>query len=245
MARLIDEGRIAQLSKKQGYFLKYFPARIRNVGEDAKEDRKLIYAFKDARDDAYKLVAQMVDGYLKREYGEQVKDMVFLCVPASRQEVNKSRYKEFCKEVSRLSGIKNGYSHLILMEDRLAVHERRRGREKEISKVSIMDFDKPFFKGKQVLIFDDIITTGGSYAIFAEEVEKHGAHVVGGLFLARTHYIYKRYESDFQKAERCLHRTSLCSKGQGAGSETAGERKDKVAFLVRFQKVCFGHGVRF
>lgn len=86
----------------------------------------------------------MVDGYLKREYGEQVKDMVFLCVPASRQEVNKSRYKEFCKEVSRLSGIKNGYSHLILMEDRLAVHERRRGREKEISKVSIMDFDKPF-----------------------------------------------------------------------------------------------------
>ena len=52
MARLIDEGMIAQLSKKQGYFLKYFPARIRNVGEDAKEDRKLIYAFKDARDDA-------------------------------------------------------------------------------------------------------------------------------------------------------------------------------------------------
>ena len=148
--------------------------------------------FLDARDDAYKLVAQMVDGYLKREYGEQVKDMVFLCVPASRQEVNKSRYKEFCKEVSRLSGIKNGYSHLILMEDRLAVHERRRGREKEISKVSIMDFDKPFFKGKQVLIFDDIITTGGSYAIFAEEVEKHGARVVGGLFLARTHYIYKK-----------------------------------------------------
>ena len=44
----------------------------------------------------------------------------------------------------------------------------------------------------------------------------------------------RRYESDFQNAERCLHRTSLCSKGQGAGSETAGERKDKVAFLVRF-----------
>ena len=42
MARLIDEGMIAQLSKKQGYFLKYFPARIRNVGEDAKEDRKLM-----------------------------------------------------------------------------------------------------------------------------------------------------------------------------------------------------------
>lgn len=151
MARVIDEGMKAQLSKKQGFFLKYFPARIRNVGEDAKEARKLIYAFKDARDEAYKQVAQMVDSYLKKEYGEEVKDMVFLCVPASRQEVNRSRYKEFCKEVSRLSGIQNGYSHLILMEDRLAIHERRRGGEKEISKVSIMDFDRAFFKGKNTL----------------------------------------------------------------------------------------------
>ena len=66
MARVIDEGMKAQLSKKQGFFLKYFPARIRNVGEDAKEARKLIYAFKDARDDAYKQVAQMVDSYLKK-----------------------------------------------------------------------------------------------------------------------------------------------------------------------------------
>lgn len=91
-----------------------------------------------------------------------------------------------------MSGIQNGYSHLILMEDRLAIHERRRGGEKEISKVSIMDFDRAFFKGKKVLVFDDIITTGGSYALFAEEVEKHGAQVVGGLFLARTHYKYNK-----------------------------------------------------
>lgn len=78
------------------------------------------------------------------------------------------------------------------MEDRLAIHERRRGGEKEISKVSIMDFDRAFFKGKKVLVFDDIITTGGSYALFAEEVEKHGALVVGGLFLTRTHYKYNK-----------------------------------------------------
>lgn len=192
MARVMSEGMKAQMSKKRDFFLKYFPSRIRNVGEDAKAARKLIYAFKDARDMAYKKVAQMVDGYLKEQYGDKVKDMVFLAVPASRQDIHKSRYKEFCKEVSRLSGIKNGYSHLILMEDRLAVHERRNGREKEISKVSIMDFDEPFFRGKQVLIFDDIITTGGSYAIFAEEVERHGAQVVGGLFLAKTHYKYNK-----------------------------------------------------
>ena len=31
------------------FFLKYFPARIRNVGEDAIEARNLIWAFKDNR----------------------------------------------------------------------------------------------------------------------------------------------------------------------------------------------------
>ena len=74
------------------------------------------------------------------------------------------------------------------MEDRLAIHERGRAGEKSLSHVSVMDFDVPFFKGKEVIVFDDIITTGGSYALFAEAVEKHGAHVVGGLFLGKTHY---------------------------------------------------------
>lgn len=188
MARQMNEGMKAQMNKKKAFFLKYFPSRICKVSEDAKAARKLIYAFKDARDEAYKEVAKMVVTYLKKEYKEKVRDMVFLCVPASRQEVNKSRYKEFCKEVSRLSGIINGYSHLILMEDRLAIHERGRAGEKSLSHVNVMDFDKPFFKGKEVIVFDDIITTGGSYALFAEEVEKQGAHVVGGLFLGKTHY---------------------------------------------------------
>lgn len=44
------------------------------------------------------------------------------------------------------------------------------------------------FQGQGGHSFDDIITTGGSYALFAEEVERHGAHVVGGLFLGKTHY---------------------------------------------------------
>ena len=188
MARQMNEGMKAQMDKKKAFFLKYFPSRIRKVSEEAKAARKLIYAFKDARDDAYKEVAKMVVAYLEKEYREKVRNMVFLCVPASRQEANKSRYKEFCKEVSRLSGIINGSSHLILMEDRLAIHERGRAGEKSLSHVSVMDFDVPFFKGKEVIVFDDIITTGGSYALFAEEVERHGAHVVGGLFLGKTHY---------------------------------------------------------
>ena len=45
-----------------------------------------------------------------------------------------------------------------------------------------------FFKGKDVLLFDDIITKGISYATTADNLEACGANVLGGLFLAKTFY---------------------------------------------------------
>ena len=56
MAKVIDESLKKQLSKKMVHFLKYFPVRIKNVGEDAVAARNLIWAFKDSRDDAYEKV---------------------------------------------------------------------------------------------------------------------------------------------------------------------------------------------
>ncbi|MFR8354320.1 MAG: hypothetical protein ACLVEJ_00485 [Parabacteroides sp.] len=48
MAKVIDEKIKRQLEKKTTFFLKYFPVRIKNVGEDAVEARKLVWAFQDA-----------------------------------------------------------------------------------------------------------------------------------------------------------------------------------------------------
>jgi len=39
-----------------------------------------------------------------------------------------------------------------------------------------------------VLVFDDVITKGLSYAKYANQLERLGACVIGGMFLARTHY---------------------------------------------------------
>ena len=91
MAKVIDESLKKQLSKKMVHFLKYFPVRIKNVGEDAVAARNLIWAFKDSRDDAYEKVAQMTADHLQEEFGEQVTNMVFVCVPASTQERSEER----------------------------------------------------------------------------------------------------------------------------------------------------------
>jgi predicted amidophosphoribosyltransferase len=190
MAKAIDESLQRQLSKKMVHFLKYFPVRIKNVGEDAVAARNLIWAFKDSRDDAYEKVAQMTADHLQEEFSEQVSNMVFVCVPASTQEQNQSRYERFCERVSELTGIANGFTHVRVLSDRLAIHEHRH--DKSVSRAQVIDFDAEYFNGKNVLVMDDVVTTGASYALFANQLETFGANVLGGFFLGRTSYKYKQ-----------------------------------------------------
>ena len=191
MARMIDDTLKAQLSKKLVWFCKYFPVRIKNVGADAVEARRLVWAFKDAHDNAFEQVAQMTASHLVAEFGERVKNMVFVCVPASTQAKNESRYKNFSERVSELCGITNGFPHIRISGDRLAVHEHRHDKEKSITKTQVIEFDADYFVHREVAVFDDIITTGSSYALFANQLESFGANVLGGFFLGRTHYKYQ------------------------------------------------------
>lgn len=98
----------------------------------------------------------------------------------------------FCNRVSELCGIINGYSHISVSGDRLAVHEHRHDKEKSITKTQVIVFDEAYFKGKDIYVFDDVVTTGASYAIFANQLEMFGGNVLGGLFLGRTHYKYAK-----------------------------------------------------
>jgi orotate phosphoribosyltransferase len=50
----------------------------------------------------------------------------------------------------------------------------------------VIEFDKDFFRGKKILVFDDILTKGFSYARFACQLEKIGGEVLGGFFLGKT-----------------------------------------------------------
>jgi orotate phosphoribosyltransferase len=115
--------------------------------------------------------------------------MVFVCVPASTQEQNQSRYARFCERVSELTGIANGFTHVKVLSDRLAIHEHCH--DKSVSRTQVIDFDAEYFNGKNVLVMDDVVTTGTSYALFANQLETFGANVLGGFFLGRTSYKYK------------------------------------------------------
>ena len=69
----------------------------------------------------------------------------------------------------------------------LAIHENRK-LEKEIRKVNIITFDEKWFCDKTIVTFDDVITRGITWATYSDQLEQLGAHVIGGIFLAKTHY---------------------------------------------------------
>lgn len=185
MAKTIDIELQKQLDKPQTWFCKYFPVRIRNVGEREKADRQLVFDFKDGR--AYEEVARRTAAAMTERYGASCADIVFSPVPASTREKNEVRYKAFCQRVCKLTGAVNGYEHVSVSGERLSIHENRKA-EKEIRKVNVLEFDSAFFHGKSVVVFDDVISKGLSYATYAHQLESLGANVLGGLFLARTHY---------------------------------------------------------
>ena len=109
-------------------------------------------------------------------------------VPTEKK--NESRYKHFCQRVSELSGIANGFSLVHVSGERPAVHEHRH--DKSISVADLVELDAVQVKGKTICIFDDVISTGQSYGMFADRLERLGANVAGGIFLGRTHYKYKK-----------------------------------------------------
>ena len=159
-----------QWHKMMFSFFEYLPMQYRQATEREWQIRKMIWSFKDGK--AYLNIAWMIANKLHQVFGDDVKNIVFACVPASSADKNELRYKGFASAVCKFSGAINAYEHIRVSGDRLAIHEKFDS--KSLQKVQVIEFDKDFFRGKKILVFDDILTKGFSYARFACQLEKIG-----------------------------------------------------------------------
>ena len=123
----------------------------------------------------------IMDELLSTFSGYSLKYLTLVCIPASSQAKTKARYEEFSSIICEESGMINAYPHITVTEERLEKHLG--GTNTDTDKLS---FDEDFFKGKYVLLFDDIITSGDSMRTFQRKIEALGATVVGGLCLGKT-----------------------------------------------------------
>lgn len=112
---------------------------------------------------------------------DNLKQLTLVCIPASSQVKTKARYEEFSNRICNETEMINAFPHISVVTER---EERHLGGTS--MNTSQLSFDEDFFKGKYVLLFDDVITRGDSMRTFKRKMESLGAIVVGGLSLGKT-----------------------------------------------------------
>lgn len=116
---------------------------------------------------------------LKYFFGNELSKLTFVCIPASKASITQRRYEDFSEQLCTILGMSNAYRHISVKQDGEAKHIGGTMQAKYV-------FDDEFFKGKYVLLFDDVITSGSSMETFKNRMERMGAFVVGGVSIGVT-----------------------------------------------------------
>lgn len=165
-------------------YLPYYPTRF-EVSEGLKTIRQVLWNFKDgllAKDVAATLVNAVADDLPDC----QPRNNWWLCaIPASTSVKTQNRFQEFCAEFCRLTGFNNGYHLISNTDDREAKHlEENRNAVNILEHMAFSDI-----RGKNIILFDDIYTTGKSFLNVASKLNQLGAAQVRGLFLGKPHWL--------------------------------------------------------
>ena len=158
-----------------------------------KENRRIVWNFKNdparniisaAHKKAIDLVIPQIKRKLSDTFGEEyLQFLTFVCIPASTNEKNQARYEEFSSRLCAETGMENGYFHIFITKDGLSKNDPNNVSGRSIQPEVIFD---DWFTDKYVLLFDDIVTKGGTMLRYKEMLERKGATVIGGIALGKT-----------------------------------------------------------
>lgn len=161
------------------YLYYYYPKSVGCVEDYQDRIRYLIWDFKDGNNTQF--VCKQVVTVLRHFFlKETLSSLTFVCIPASAERENKIRYESFSSEVANACDMWNGFEHIRLKYDRKPKHM---GGCNDFNNIVL---DEQWFRGKKVIIFDDVVTHGDSINNMKCRLERIGARVVGAITLGYT-----------------------------------------------------------
>jgi len=164
----------------------YIPKAYRELAtEEEKNFSEWVINFKDGQKAQLKEGAQMVIFKLRQWYGDKARELVVVPVPCSSMAQYRFRFSYFCVVVANTLGQANPMQHVTILGKRTAAHRNPAHTVVKDDNYEVQ-VDGEFFKGKKVVIVDDIISSGRTADDFAKVLEEAGAEVKGGIFFAKT-----------------------------------------------------------
>lgn len=161
----------------------YVPQRfLGRVPLEQKILNMMILGFKDGRNVYSRIFARQMARALSEI---DMSDVVVVCVPASTRYSHVRRWKQFSAMLCRLTGAVDGFDRVQVSGSRRRAHITGEC-ELATNIKHYVHVDADFFRGKKVLVIDDIYTTGQSSTAFIGAMQAAGASVVMAMFLAKT-----------------------------------------------------------
>lgn len=161
----------------------YIPKRkLRRASFEQQDICRMILGFKDGRNVYTRWAAHEVCRALRLM---ALSDTVLVCIPASTSCAHVRRWKRFAQLVCRCTGMQNGFDRLQVSGSRKRAHVS--GEYELCTSIKhYVHIDADYFRGKRVLVVDDIYTTGQSSRAFIGAMQAAGADVRMALFLAKS-----------------------------------------------------------
>lgn len=146
----------------------------------------MILGFKDGRNVHTRWAARQ---FAQALTAINLSDVVVVCIPASTQWSHIRRWKRFSQMLCRLTGAIDGFDRIQVSGSRKRAHIT--GEHELATNIKhYVHIDADWFRGRKVLVIDDIYTTGRSSQAFIGAIEAAGATVVMSMFLAKTKRFY-------------------------------------------------------
>ena len=167
----------------------YVPQRfLGRVPLEQKILNMMILGFKDGRNVYSRIFARQMARALSEI---DMSDVVVVCVPASTRYSHVRRWKQFSAMLCRLTRAIDGFDRVQVSGSRRRAHITGEC-ELATNIKHYVHVDADFFRGKKVLVIDDIYTTGQSSTAFIGAMQAAGASVVMAMFLAKTRLFSSR-----------------------------------------------------
>lgn len=172
----------------------YYPVSL-NVEANDEEwlNRRNVWDFKNdpARnilpadhENTLKEILPQIKQKLSDTFGDEyLQFLTLVCLPASTKIKNVARYEEFSNRLCAVTGMENGYLHTHIVKDGMSKNDPNNPSKLSIYPEVLFD---DWFKGKYVLLFDDVITNGKTMLRYKEIMQRIGAIVIGGFSLGKT-----------------------------------------------------------
>lgn len=175
---------------KFNFLLRYYPTTCGfDATEDIWNDRYLVWNFKNTpgktgafqHQQALDNLVPRFAALLQSTFGNYLSELTLFCVPASSEIKTQRRYEDFSRLLCERTGMNNSYSCVQVRGERGAKHEGQSGGEISIA------LDSNFFRGKNILLLDDVTTSGDSLRAWQNTLERqYGARVIAAVTVGKT-----------------------------------------------------------